>query len=154
MTTPSRKQGQAEPFLAVLRALVEAYDVVMKADGRHVRTLGLTPSQFDVVATLGNTPGMTSGELSRRTLVTKGTLTGVVDRLESRGLVTRKASPGDRRCILVMLTDKGEELFRKVFPSHIEFLRPRFHRALSAGQMRSLVKLLTELRNGFEEEGR
>jgi len=62
----------------------------------HIRSLGLTPPQFDIVATLGNTPGMSPKELGEKTLITKGTLTGVVDRLEDKGLVRpdRLASDG------------------------------------------------------------
>jgi MarR family 2-MHQ and catechol resistance regulon transcriptional repressor len=49
----------------------------------------LTPSQFDIIATLGNTPGMTLQGIGEKTLITKGTLTGVVDRLQEKGLVDR-----------------------------------------------------------------
>jgi DNA-binding MarR family transcriptional regulator len=141
-----------EPFLVVLRCLVEAHEAVMRLDGRHVRGLGLTPSQFDVIATLGATPGMTTGELSQRTLVTKGTLTGVVDRLEGRRLVERVASPTDRRCVIVRLTAEGQDLFRKVFPAQLDFLRPRFNRALKPGEMKTLERLLTKLKESFQEE--
>lgn len=144
--------GRKEPFLTVLRSLVEAYEAVMRQDGRHVRGLGLTPSQFDVVATLGGTPGMTTGELSQRTLVTKGTLTGVVDRLEARGLVERVPSATDRRCVVVRLTAEGEALFDKVFPAQLDFLRPRFTRALGPAEMKKLSKLLTKLKESFQEE--
>ena len=47
-----------EPFLAVLRELAQAYHAFSAYSAAHVRQLGLTPAQFDVIATLGNTQGM------------------------------------------------------------------------------------------------
>ncbi|MEB8586948.1 MarR family transcriptional regulator, partial [Acidithiobacillus ferriphilus] len=44
-----------EPFLAVLRELAQAYHAFSAYSAAHVRQLGLTPAQFDVIATLGNT---------------------------------------------------------------------------------------------------
>ena len=75
-----------DPYLKLVRPLVEAYQAFWLADNRHIRSLKLTPSQFDVIATLGDTDGMTCSELSARTLVTKGTLTGVLDRLVAKGV--------------------------------------------------------------------
>src|SRR5262249_30094813 len=92
-----------DPYLKVLRPLVEAYLAFWRTDSRHIRTLRVTPSQFDVIATLGDTDGMTCSELSRRTLVTKGTLTGVLDRLMVKGLIRRDDVKDDRRRIKVRL---------------------------------------------------
>ena len=107
-------------FLRSVRLLAQCYQAFERLSGRHVRELGLTPAQFDIVATLGNTPGMSFRELGEQTLITKGTLTGVVDRLESRGLLERRASRTDGRSTVVALTDDGQRLFEKVFPAHIE----------------------------------
>ncbi|MDP4504482.1 MarR family winged helix-turn-helix transcriptional regulator [Nonomuraea turcica] len=48
--------------------------------------------------------------------ISKGTLTGVIRTLESRGLVKRAEHPSDGRLLLLSLTDAGEELMRRVFP--------------------------------------
>ena len=53
-----------DPYLKVLRPLVEAYLAFWRIDIRHIKSLQLTPSQFDVIATLGDTEGMTCSELS------------------------------------------------------------------------------------------
>ena len=116
----------AEPHLRTIRLLAECYQAFEQASGRHVRELGLTPPQFDIVATLGRTPGMSCRELGERTLITKGTLTGVLDRLEARGYVVRTPSLEDRRSVLVKLTVAGEALFEQVFPAHVQHLRSRF----------------------------
>ena len=49
--------------------------------------------------------------------ISKGTLTGVLSTLESRGLLTRRPHPGDARRVLVALTPRGEELMRELFPA-------------------------------------
>ncbi|MBI3355819.1 MAG: MarR family transcriptional regulator, partial [Nitrospirae bacterium] len=110
-----------DPHLKLVRPLVEAYVSFWRADSRYIRSLRLTPSQFDVIATLGDTDGMTCSELSAKTLVTKGTLTGVLDRLVSKGLIKRDTIKGDRRYNKISLTAKGDALFRKTFAAHIAF---------------------------------
>ena len=140
-----------DPHLKVLRPLVESYLAFWRTDSRHVRSLRLTPSQFDVIATLGDTEGMTCAELSAATLVTKGTLTGVLDRLEGKGLINRIPVEADRRSTRICLTEKGDRLFRKTFSAHIAFIRPYFERALSATEAEQLRRLLTRLRQSFQE---
>ncbi len=148
---PDLPDLQDDPYLKVVRPLVEAYLAFWREDNRHIRSLRLTPSQFDVIATLGDTDGLTCSELSARTLVTKGTLTGVLDRLAAKGFILRDAVTGDRRCIKIKLTAKGEALFRKTFAAHISFLRPRFERAVTKKEADQLRTLLLRIRDSFLE---
>ncbi|HMU28888.1 MAG: MarR family transcriptional regulator [Nitrospira sp.] len=141
-----------DPHLKVLRPLVETYLAFWRADSRHVRSLRLTPSQFDVIATLGDTKGLTCAELSTATLVTKGTLTGVLDRLEAKGLIRRTPVADDRRSTRICLTAKGNKLFQTTFAAHIAFLRPFFQRALSAADADQLRTLLLRLHRSFQEK--
>lgn len=140
-----------DPHLKVLRPLVETYLAFWRTDSRHVRSLRLTPSQFDVIATLGDTDGLTCADLSAATLVTKGTLTGVLDRLAAKGLVRRIPVAGDRRSTRIRLTEKGDRLFRKTFAAHIAFIRPYFERALTVTEADQLRTLLLRLRRSFQE---
>ncbi len=140
-----------DPVLRVLRPLVEAYLAFWRADSRHIRSLKLTTSQFDVIATLGDTDGMTCAELSAATLVTKGTLTGVLDRLAAKGLIRRQSVLDDRRSIKINLTDKGDQLYRKTFAAHVAFIRPFFERALTHKDAEQLRMLLLRIRRSFEQ---
>jgi len=108
----------AERFFRSIRLLAQCYQAFEQLSNADVRRTRLTPSQFDIIATLGNTEGMTFRELGERTLITKGTLTGVIDRLEASGLVRRIAQTDDRRCTLVQLTAAGQQEFERVFPAH------------------------------------
>ena len=140
-----------EPFLAVLRELAQAYHAFSAYSAAHVRQLGLTPAQFDVIATLGNTQGMPLSQLAQQTLITKGTLTGIIDRLEEKGLVRREVPAGDRRSFLAVLTPAGEALFSQVFPSHIAYLRQAFAN-VDTDDLEQVRRTLRGLRGRFQEQ--
>lgn len=142
---------QRDPYLRVIRPLVQAYLAFYRLGSRHIEKLGVTPAQFDVLAELGGTPGMTCADLSEATLITKGTLTGVLDRLEAKGLLKRKGLDSDRRAIHVQLTAKGETVYQKIFPAHGDFLRPYLKDAFSAGEIEALHAQLCLLRDSFEK---
>ena len=139
-----------EPFLAVLRELAQAYHAFSAYSAAHVRQLGLTPAQFDVIATLGNTQGMPLSQLAQKTLITKGTLTGIIDRLEEKGLVRREVPTGDRRSFLAVLTPAGETLFAQVFPAHIAYLKRAFAEG-DEGELEQVRRTLRELRGRFQD---
>ena len=137
-----------EPFLPMLRELARCYQAFEAYSSAHIRSLGLTPSQFDIVATLGNTPGMSFRELGEKTLITKGTLTGVVDRLEAQKLVRRSAAPEDGRSMIVSLTPTGERLFRRAFDAHLVHLRLALG-GLDAKRLAQIESALRGLRETF-----
>ncbi len=145
---------QKDPFLSLLRPFVEAYLAFYRVSSRQIESLGVTPSQFDVIAELGGTEGMTCAELSQATLVTKGTLTGVIDRLEGKNLLKRESIKGDRRAIRIRLTLDGEALFQTIFPAHAVFLRPYFEKALTQTEVKNMKVLLGRIRDSFEKAGK
>ena len=71
-----------------------------------------TLPQFDLLSQLFREPGgLRLGELSKRTMVTNGNVTGLVERLENDGLILRETPDGDRRVTVARLTRKGEDFF-------------------------------------------
>jgi DNA-binding MarR family transcriptional regulator len=128
MTEFTADKAAKQPFMPLLRELVRAYQAFAAYDASGLRRFGLTVPQADVLFTLGNTEGMTFSRIGELTLITKGTLTGVIDRLEAKSLVKRVQQEGDRRCTRVRLTAKGTKLFEQVFPQHILYLKQRFDR--------------------------
>lgn len=141
-----------DPYLKILRPLVEAYQAIFQMGDRHIRSMGLTPPQFDVIAELGGTKGMTCVELSQSTLLAKASLTGILDRLENKGLVERLAVPKDRRATHIRLTPKGETLYRKVFPAQANVIRPYFKQALTKQEISSMQSMLIRLRDSCRGE--
>lgn len=103
--------------------MAEAFIEFESFNRAFLRPYGLTPAQFDIIATLGNTEGMNFRELGEKTLITKGTLTGVVDRLAAMKLVRRVAGQSDRRTMRVELTKKGMALFEQAHPAILHELQ-------------------------------
>lgn len=136
-------------FLPLLRELVRTYQAFERHSAAHVQGMGLTPAQFDVIATLGNTEGMNPKQLGLKTLITKGTLTGVIDRLQAKGLAQRLPDPSDGRGQIVGLTRKGQQLFEQVFPAHGAHLH-RVYKLLSAQEAAQAERSLRVLRAAFE----
>jgi DNA-binding MarR family transcriptional regulator len=147
MLTPSQAAAK-EPFIPVMRELVRTYQAFSACSETHLRELNLTPAQFDVIATLGNTNGLSMGEIGEKTLITKGTLTGVIDRLEQKRLVQREIPPNNRRTVIVRLTAEGTALFEQVFPAHTVYLKQRFEQ-LESSELELLRVLLSRLRRVF-----
>lgn len=132
----------------MLRELARCYQAFESYAAVHIRQLGLTLPQFDIIVTLGNLTGMTPKELSGKTLITKGTLTGVIDRLEAKGLVERVPSTEDGRSQIVRLTKKGERLFQRVFPEHLAYIGEAFGDFKAEDCLRTETAL-RDLRNAF-----
>ena len=147
-SSQNAKLAANEVFIPTMRELVRAYQAFANYSAEHTRKLGLTPSQFDVIATLGNTDGMNMTDLAEKTLVTKGTLTGIIDRLEKKGIVARLVPPENRRSFTIVLTSEGEKAFNTVFPAHIAYLKERFDR-LSPQELEKTRRALETLRKIF-----
>lgn len=133
-----------------MRELVRAYQAFSAYSETHVRQFDLTPAQFDVIATLGNTNGLSMGEIGEKTLITKGTLTGVIDRLIQKQLVLREVPEDNRRNVIVQLTPQGQQIFEQSFPSHIAHLKKRFDR-LQPNDIAALTDLLVQLKQAFQK---
>ena len=145
MTTVTVDNASKQPFLALVRELVWAYQAFSRLDSDGLRQYKLTQPQADVIFTLGNTEGLTFKEIGELTLITKGTLTGVIDRLEQKALVRRVQGNEDRRCTRVILTKKGDRLFRDIFPKHIAHLKAHFDQ-LSDNEILTIQRALKKLR--------
>lgn len=135
-------------FLPILRELALAYQSFERYSAPDIKVMGLTHTQFDIIATLGNQPHMTCKQLGEKTLVTKGTLTGVLERLEMKGILERKLNPEDARSQMIGLTKDGQQLFEKVFPHHVAHLEKAFGK-LSVDEMTEIQGSLKKLRAIF-----
>ncbi len=141
-----------ERYLKSVRLLAECMQGFERVSGDAVRQNGLTHAQFDIIATLGNTSGMSYKELGERTLITKGTLTGVIERLEHKGLVLRERSCDDKRSFFLRLTPAGEQVFCDVFPIVIARGKELFH-AYNEADYATLEAALALLRTRITGHG-
>ena len=119
----TRQYGhKADVALTLWVKLARASAVFARRTGEQIRSFGLTPAQFGVLEILGHKGPMNPGDLCRKSLVSGGNMTVVVDNLERLGLVRRERSREDRRAITVHLTPRGKRLFTSVFPRHAAFV--------------------------------
>ncbi len=89
---------------------------------RHLEDYNLTLAQFGVLAQLQAFPDISQQRLADWLFVTKGNVVGLLNRLESRGLVERRPDPEDGRSHVVSLTKQGAALAAQVVPEHEELV--------------------------------
>ncbi|WP_224365541.1 MarR family winged helix-turn-helix transcriptional regulator [Hyalangium versicolor] len=93
------------------RTLSERKDPMVELD----KQWDISSTQHNVIVWLGYDGPLQTGELSRRAQIHDKSITGVVDRLEKRGLIQRERSPEDRRTVIVTLTDEGRKLYAEIY---------------------------------------
>jgi DNA-binding MarR family transcriptional regulator len=113
----------------------------------------LNLGEFDVLATLrrsGHPYQLSPTDLFNALMVSSGTMTHRIDRLERVELVKRIADPSDRRGTLIMLTDKGLSLIEQAIEAHV-FNAHHILEALEESERKMLAQLLRKLLISFEE---
>ena len=111
--------GENHPGYRALMELLRAADTVWNASRVFFERWDLGPSQFNVLNLLRLNPaGLSQTDLSRQLIMHRSNLTGLVDRLEKRGLVARREVAADRRAYSVVLTDAGARLLREILPRY------------------------------------
>jgi DNA-binding MarR family transcriptional regulator len=113
-----------------------------------LRGEGLTVPQFAIL-NHATPDGVPLSEISARMLCDNSNLTGIVDRLISKGLVERRPDPQDRRVSLICLTQAGADKLRSIRPRHHASVTRRMH-TLSQHEVQQLRDLLQTLYSGLE----
>ena len=116
-----------------------------------LRRMDMTGAQLNALLVLRSAPpeGMVMNEIGRQLVVTRSNVTGLVDRLERQGLVTRQAH-SDRRATLVRLTAEGLEAIDRTVPGHVRMLAG-LTQCLSEAEKQSLIRILTKLRRHWRQ---
>lgn len=116
-----RPELDASPIAVIGRAIRIA-DVLKRELKELLRPYGLEVWEFDLLATLrwgGNEDGLTPKELIDVVMVSSGTMTHRLDRLEKSGFVKRVPNPNDRRSIRIQLAKRGIEVVEKSLTAHL-----------------------------------
>lgn len=80
---------------------------IARVAARVMRDTGLSVPQFDLLSTLSEREGATQQDIAERLYVTKGNISGLIDRMADAGLVERRALPHDRRSHALFITAMG-----------------------------------------------
>lgn len=133
-----------EQALKLWVVLSRAHRAIEQHATASVARHDLTLAEFAILEVLHHKGPLLLGEVQRKILVSSGGITYLVDRLESRGLVERRACPEDRRARYAALTPSGEELMLRVFPEHAACL-VRAMAGLGKDEQREATALLRTL---------
>jgi DNA-binding MarR family transcriptional regulator len=114
-----QRLGESHPGYRALMELLRTADTVWDASRLFFERWDLSPSQFNVLNLLRLNPaGLSQTELSRQLIMHRSNVTGLLDRLERRGLVARREVAADRRAYNVVLTPAGIRLLRGILPRY------------------------------------
>jgi DNA-binding MarR family transcriptional regulator len=107
-------------------------------------------NEYDVLFNLSTQPERRARikELTQHLLLTQPSISRLVDRLASKGIVEKLSDPGDGRGIIVVMTDLGGDLFRATAVRHANAISKRVGAALDRAELEKLLELCTKLRLG------
>ena len=133
------------PRYRALLQLLRTAETLWNASRLFFVRWALSPSQFNVLNLLYDQPdGCTQIELSRSLIMHRSNVTGLVNRLEARGLVQRRDSANDRRAYRVVLTVTGRKLLQEILP-HYYAAAERVWGEFSASRADQLIEELTRV---------
>lgn len=111
---------------------------------QQVEQHGLSMTEFAVLEVLKTKGALPIGEIGDRILLTSGSMTYVLDKLQKRGLIERRPSEEDRRVLYADLTPEGRRKIEIVFPEHADLIR-EMASVLTLEEQRSAAELLKRL---------
>lgn len=149
MGNSSKNKSDNPAFLALVNELSRAYHAFSSYEAKAFQGVDLTTGQLAVIFALGNSEGLNFRQIGEATQISKGTLTGVIDRLEAKHLVHRSSHQMDRRATLVRLTAGGDAVFATQYPRYIAYLKQRFNQ-LSKKERKEATAALEKIRQLFE----
>ena len=129
--------------------LWKAAKAVEKVDRASIAQTGLGLSDFTIMEALLHKGPLPINQIGEKVLLTSGSMTAAVDRIENKGLVKRIQDPSDGRCYYVHLTKKGRKTIRTAYAKHAENLE-KIASVLSEKERNELIRLLKKI--GFFAE--
>ncbi len=120
------------------------------AVGERLRQIGVSIPQCDVLTTLSEAEGVSQQELAERLYVTKGNISGLLDRLETAAFVERRPSASDRRQHAIYLTEKGRAMAEKAISVQHKWIASTLGR-MTESDLEALETQLVALRDLVRE---
>jgi DNA-binding MarR family transcriptional regulator len=120
------------------------------AIGEKLRAIGVSIPQCDVLTTLTEQEGVSQQELAKRLYVTKGNISGLIDRLVEAGFVERRSTASDRRQHAIYLTKAGRQIAEKAIAVQHRWIASTFGR-MADPDLEALETQLIALRDMVRE---
>ncbi|MFN7251320.1 MAG: MarR family winged helix-turn-helix transcriptional regulator [Anaerobacillus sp.] len=127
-------------FIVLSRATRAIHDLVEE----DIKNYGLNPTEFAVLELLYHKGDQPIQQIGKKVLLSSGSITYVVDKLEKKQLLLRKSCPKDRRVTYAVITEQGTELMDQIFPKHKQAIDAIFS-GLVESEKSQLIELLKKL---------
>src|ERR1700738_3166478 len=118
---------------------------------KSILELEMCGSDFAVLEALFHKGPLPVNEIGKKVLLTSGSITVAVDRLEAKGLVERRAHGTDRRARIVHLTKEGRKVIARVYADHAADMERLASGSLTKQERKTLLLLLKKM--GYEAAG-
>ena len=129
--------------------LWKAAKAIEQVDRTSIAGTGLQISDFTIMEVLHHKGPLPINAIGGKVLLTSGSMTAAINRLEKKGFVRRVQDPADGRCFHVHLTETGGIVIKKAYAKHAANLE-KIAAALTVNEQRELVRLLKKI--GFHAE--
>jgi len=145
-------RSNPERAMRVWLRLIRLEARMQAAVGDRLRMIGVSIPQCDVLTTLTEQEGVNQQELAKRLYVTKGNISGLLDRLEAAGFVERRSLVSDRRQYSIYLTEAGHEMAEKAIAVQRTWVASTLGRRQEK-ELDALESQLLRLRDVTREQG-
>nr|WP_127509195.1 MULTISPECIES: MarR family transcriptional regulator [Paenibacillus] len=150
MMEATREPDDQAASLKLFVVLSKAYRTIMDLAIKDMKKYGLSPSEFTVLEVLYTKGRVPLQQIGEKILVTSGSVTYNIDKLEKKELLKRIPCEDDRRVTFAELTEQGRRLFDSIFPQHASLIH-----SLTAGldpeEKELAASLLKKLGRGAEK---
>ncbi len=123
LSAPPSNRTVSDSVMIALRKIIQAIDMNSK---KLVKRVGLTGPQLVILQEISSQGEVTAGEIARAVSLSQATVTGILDRMEKRGLIARQRSERDKRRIMISITAMGEQVLKDAPPLMQEAFVERF----------------------------
>ncbi len=150
MDIQENKQYEEDLSLKLFIVLSRAFQSIKKRVEEDIKCLGLNPTEFAVLELIYNKGHQPIQKIGEKVLIASSSITYVVDKLEKKNLLERKACPKDRRITYAVITSEGTELMHEVFPKHKAAINEIFG-GLDFNEKKMVIEQLKKL--GYYAQG-
>ncbi|WP_371380950.1 MarR family winged helix-turn-helix transcriptional regulator [Sporomusa aerivorans] len=131
-------------------ALTRTYKKILAMDLRNIDSYGLNPTEFGVLEFLFNKGTHPLQQIGSHILITSGTITYVIDKLEKKGMIVRKPCEKDRRIIYAEITETGKQKMFEILPGHYQAIAQALS-GLTSEEKEQAITLLKKISFSIEE---
>lgn len=125
-------------------ALTRTYKKLLDMDLQNIRGYGLNATEFGVLEFLYNKGSHPLQQIGNHILITSGTITYVIDKLEKKGLIIRRSCEKDRRIIYAEITENGRKKMDEILPGHYSTFTEAFA-GLTPVEKEQTIELLKKI---------